>query len=182
MFVAIPSLLTPAPLIIIISCKDLRGDEYNVYATEQLDVHQIICELCQSIVEWTMRRGDTIKFKTFDLSVTNRVWHSFICARLLLVAHTTDVTNEQAILLYVIATRKSIYVGTVISQWIHHIWRGAPLEDLAMDHWSQHYIGQWVLFRALMRSWPIVMALWIEILSWAWEDGITMYLSMMMQR
>ncbi|CAK9314354.1 unnamed protein product [Citrullus colocynthis] len=100
---------------------NFERDEYDIYTNEQVDVHQIIRQLCQPGAEWIVNPGEPIRFKSSNLTVSNQVWHNFICAKLLPVAHTNSVTKERAILLYAIATKRSVDVGKVIHKSICHI-------------------------------------------------------------
>ncbi|KGN46897.1 hypothetical protein Csa_020731 [Cucumis sativus] len=100
---------------------NFERDEYDIYASEHVDVHQIIRELCQPGAEWVINPGEPIRFKSSNLTVSNQVWHKFICAKLLPVAHTSSVTKERAILLYAIATKRSVDVGKVIQKSLCNI-------------------------------------------------------------
>lgn len=110
---------------------DIEHDEYSTYAREELDLEQVILKLCRPGTQWKFRGHEALSFKTSELSVTNKVWHSFICAKLLPVTHISDVTRERAILVYTIVTGKSIDVGRLVGQSIRHCRRASTTGGLA---------------------------------------------------
>lgn len=59
-----------------------------------------------------------IKFKQDNLDCYMKAWHSFIGAKLMLVTHFSDVTEDRVVLLYTTQTGKSINIGNVIQRSI----------------------------------------------------------------
>ena len=68
---------------------------------------------------WNMVREGPAHFPSKDLHPHMKVWHHFICARLVPTKHLSEVTKERAALLYAIMTGKKINVGRWIQQNIH---------------------------------------------------------------
>ena len=77
--------------------------------------------ICGHEVQWTIIRGKRTAFPTKELTTTMKVWHHFICARLAPIAHHSEVTKEQAFLLYDIAKNLSINVDRWIERNITYI-------------------------------------------------------------
>ena len=63
-----------------------------------------------------MVREAPAHFPSKDLHPHMKVWHHFICARLVPTMHLSEVTKERAALLYAILMGKKINVG----RWIQH--------------------------------------------------------------
>lgn len=49
-----------------------------------------------------------------NLTISNQIWHAFICTRLMLVIRLNEVTKDRVKLLYCLSTGRSINIGKVI--------------------------------------------------------------------
>ena len=65
-------------------------DVMNMDSTTDLD----------EVRNWTVVRRTRIAFPTKELESEIKIWHHFICAKLVPTAHLIEVTREQALLLY----------------------------------------------------------------------------------
>ena len=97
-------------------------------------------------------RDEHAHFPSNDLQQNMKVWHHFICGRLMPTMHTSKVTKERAMLLYRIQMGLKINVGGWINSNIRHTVRhgsgGIPYPTLLMELIAYHEIdttGQEVL-------------------------------------
>ena len=65
-----------------------------------MDLDEVTHALCDKVVLWTMVRGEQTAFFTKELQSNMKIWHHFICTQLIPTAHLTEVTRDQALLLY----------------------------------------------------------------------------------
>ena len=65
-------------------------------------------------------RDEHAHFLSKDLQQNMKVWHHFICGRLVPKMHTSEVTKEKAMLFYVIQKGIKINVGWWINSNIRH--------------------------------------------------------------
>ena len=85
------------------------------------DMDEMSQVLCSKAVTWTMARGIRTAFATKELQPAMKIWHHFVCARLVPTSHLTKVMQDRALLLYDIRKGLIINVGWWISSNIRHI-------------------------------------------------------------
>ncbi|EOY08220.1 Uncharacterized protein TCM_022566 [Theobroma cacao] len=64
--------------------------------------------------EWKMTKGVPLYFKANTMKNDYKLWYHFLAARLLFTKYFSDMTKDNAILLYVIVSRTSINVGQLV--------------------------------------------------------------------
>ena len=69
---------------------------------------------------WTIVRDEHAHFPCKDLKQNMKVWHHFICGRLVPTMYTLEVTKERPMLLYGIQKGLKINVGKWINSNIGH--------------------------------------------------------------
>ena len=84
-------------------------DVTNIDRTADLD--EVIKVIYGKVVNWIVVRGTCISFLTKELVTDIKIWHHFICARLVPTSHLTEVSRERVLLLYAIVKNLSINVG-----------------------------------------------------------------------
>ena len=96
--------------------------QYTPHGLDELDLlvksanmEEISNEICGRATKWNIVRGEHAYFPSKDLHQNMKVWHHFICGRLVPTLHTSEVTKDRALLLYGIKKRLKINVGG----WIH---------------------------------------------------------------
>ena len=92
-------------------------DDVDLLLNNEAHIPMITEAICiNGRTTWTMARETHAHFPSKDLHPQLRVWHHFICARLVPTKHLSEVTKERAALLYAILTGQRINVG----RWIQH--------------------------------------------------------------
>ena len=92
-------------------------DDVDLLLNNKANIPMITQAICLSSgTRWTIVREAHAHFPSKDLHPHMKVWHHFICARLVPTMHLSEVTKERAALLYAIQTGKKINV----SRWIQH--------------------------------------------------------------
>ena len=87
-------------------------------ATKLIEVTRAICQ--SRGTQWTIVRDEHAHFPFKDLHPHMKVWHHFICARLMPTMHLSEVTEERVVLLYGIQMGLKINVGQWIQSNIDH--------------------------------------------------------------
>lgn len=67
-------------------------DVMRMDSTTNLD--EVTRVICGRVMNWIVVRGKWTAFPTKELETTMKIWHHFICARLVPTAHMTEVTQE----------------------------------------------------------------------------------------
>ena len=81
---------------------------------------EISQELYGKAVTWTMVRGTRTSFVTKELQPDMKIWHHFVCARLVPTTRLTEATRDRSLLVYGIKKGLTINVGRWISCNIQH--------------------------------------------------------------
>ena len=88
-----------------------HGPDQVAQLDSTVDLDEVTLALCDKVVMWTMVRGTQTVFLTKELQSDMKIWHRFICARLMPTTHLIEVTRDQALLLYNIKKGLTINVG-----------------------------------------------------------------------
>ena len=75
------------------------------------NLDEVSRELCDKVVNWTVVRGTKTTFQTKELQSDMKIWHHFICTRLVPTTHLTEVTRRGHSSFYGIKKGLSINVG-----------------------------------------------------------------------
>lgn len=95
--------------------EDMVDDDvFTQYVRNYLDLNQVLKGLCRLGAKWKTKEHEAITFSNKELSIYGKAWYSFICAKLMLITHVSDVIKDRAVLLYAIMKGKSVDVGQVI--------------------------------------------------------------------
>ena len=81
---------------------------------DMANMDEISQDFCGKALTWTMVKGTRTAFTTKDLQPDMKIWHDFVCARLVPTAHLTKVKRDRVPFLYDIKKGLTINVG----QWI----------------------------------------------------------------
>ncbi|EOY21561.1 Uncharacterized protein TCM_013376 [Theobroma cacao] len=79
-----------------------------------IDFDEVLGSISILGTEWKVHRGVPILFKANAMDSDYKVWYHFLTTNMRLVKHLSDVTKDRTVLLYSIATKKSIDIGQLI--------------------------------------------------------------------
>ena len=113
-------------------------DEVQYLLNDTAKLTEVTRVICQSRgTQCTIVRDEHAHFPAKDLHPHIKVWHHFICARLRPTMHFSEVTKEQAVLLYGIQMGLKINVGqwiqSNIDQTVHQGSGGIPHSTLLTE-------------------------------------------------
>ena len=74
-----------------------------------------------------MSNGEATSVKVSILSKRAKIWHYFVGTRFMPSSHLSDVTGDQAILIYCILLGKTIDVGSILYAYILHSVKGVSV-------------------------------------------------------
>ena len=102
-------------------------DEGETLLNDDAKMPEVTRIICQSRgTQWAIMKDEHTHFPSKDLYPHMKVWHHFIYARLLPTMHLSEVTKEQAVLLYGIQMGQKINVGRWVQSNISHaIYQGS---------------------------------------------------------
>ncbi|MFQ6643391.1 hypothetical protein Gotur_018656 [Gossypium turneri] len=69
--------------------------------------------------QWIIRKYGSNSCRREYLKLVAKVWFYFVCYNFMPISHSSTISMEQMLLLYVILTEKSINVGKIILKEIH---------------------------------------------------------------
>ena len=118
---------TPTPMVFVQE-KQVRYDagvfntllqlQYNPHGpdvvallVDSTNMEEISAEICGRVTKSDIVRGVHAHFPLRDLQQNMKVWHHFICGRLVPTLHTLEVTKEKTLLLFGIKKGLKINVG-----------------------------------------------------------------------
>lgn len=93
---------------------NLDQDEYIQFKRSHYEDNIILLVIAKPDADWAVTKKQKKTIKGTQLTPMARLWQYFLSARLMLESHYSTVTHEKAVLLYFIATGKSIDVGDMI--------------------------------------------------------------------
>ena len=96
------------------------GPDELDYLIDSTNMEEVSNEICKKGTRWTIVRNKHTHFLSKDLQHNMKVWHHFIYGRLVPIMHTSEVTQERAMLLYGIKKGLKINVGGWINSNIRH--------------------------------------------------------------
>ena len=83
-------------------------------------MEEVSNEICGRGTRWNIVRNEHAHFLSKDFHQDMKVWHHFICGRVVPTLYTSEVTKERASLLYRIKKGMKINVGRWINSNICH--------------------------------------------------------------
>lgn len=91
-------------------------DDYTNYLENHLNLDEVLKFLTILRIEWKIAKDGSSTFSVSSIQFEeHKAWYYFIVARLMPTTHVSDVTQDQAILLYTIFTRKSTNMGKLLA-------------------------------------------------------------------
>lgn len=114
---------------------DFEGDdEFTEYMRDDIDLEEVIKTLCWLGAEWKSKEREAISFSVKELSRYGKVWHYFICAKLMPTMHIRDVINDRAVLLYALVMQKRSTWGKSSRTPSRLLFRGVLQSDYHTRH------------------------------------------------
>ena len=108
----------------LFALPEIGRDGYSTYYEEdQVDYQAVLQEIAVPGTTWKTTAGQPVTFKSIGLKKDCKAWHYFVGARLMPVRHLSDVTKERAVLIYCLATGRSVDVGHFMSAQIEHCYK-----------------------------------------------------------
>ncbi|EXC25222.1 hypothetical protein L484_003435 [Morus notabilis] len=87
------------------------------------DPQEILEALCDGPARWTIKQNTESAFEARYLANYTKVWFHFVCTRLILSTHISEVTKDRALVLLAIEKGEPLNVGAIINSCIHHALR-----------------------------------------------------------
>ena len=104
---------------------------------ESANMEAVSNEICRRGTRWNIVRNEHADFPSKGLHQNMKVWHDFICGRLVPTLHTSEVTKKRALPLYGIKKGLKINVGRCNISNIRHTiqqgYRGIPHPTLLTE-------------------------------------------------
>ncbi|MCQ7926300.1 hypothetical protein NP234_24245, partial [Salmonella enterica] len=85
-----------------------------------IDMNEVTEVICGRPVAWVRVKGALSTLYSKELTPDMKVWHHFLCARLVPTSHLTDVNKDRAVLLWAIKIGKIFNVGNWIAENISY--------------------------------------------------------------
>ena len=78
-------------------------------------------ELCRALVPWKRYANGGLKsFAGQAMTKTSKIWHYFVCAKLLPTTNFSVVMKHRAAFVYAIMKKKKLDIGLIIQNFIIH--------------------------------------------------------------
>ena len=121
------------------------GPDEVEYMMNEANMEEVSRAICKSEgTWWTIVMDEHVDYPSKHLQQNMKVWHHFICGRLMSTMHTSEVTKERAMLLYGVQKGLKINVSEWINSNIHYTVeqgsRGIPYPTLLTELIASHEI------------------------------------------
>lgn len=74
--------------------EKIKGNGYMTYLNKDLDYSKVIPALSEPGTKWKLiKRHEVVNFPSTKISRYGKAWHTFICVKLMLYRHMSDVTS-----------------------------------------------------------------------------------------
>ena len=100
----------------------MDDDEYqSIIDNDDSNGDDIRDELCRVKVPWKRYTNRGLKsFARQAMTKTSKIWHYFVCAKLLPTTNFSAVTKNRAAFVYTIQKKKKLDIGLIIQNSIIH--------------------------------------------------------------
>ena len=101
---------------------NVEDEEYHaILDNDATNWDAIRDELCKVSVPWKRYTNGGLKsFASQAMTRTSKIWHYFVCAKLLPTTNFNDVVKNKAALVYAIQKKKKLDIGLIIQNSIIH--------------------------------------------------------------
>ena len=98
-------------LSMYLKLSNIENDEHHAFLGGEIDYQEVLTAIAVQGTQWKMTNGKPVTFLGIGLTRECKAWYYFLGARLMPVRYFSDITKEQAMLLYAIVTETSIDLG-----------------------------------------------------------------------
>lgn len=94
---------------------NFEGDEeLMTYKRDGFNLDEMLATLGRLGATWATKGGMAVHFSHRELNCKTKAWYYFLCAKIKLTTHVSDVIKDRTLVLYSTVIGKSINVGKVI--------------------------------------------------------------------